>query len=213
MNLTPWIVGILGVMALALVGGIAYLEVRPLVDARRAQLEAAPEETTRIYTGGRRQPSDSSTHAARLLISLILMLVAYWEWGNFRYSGEWLRAQGVILDAYLETQPDGRARGVVWFSYQVGDRTFTSAWMDGEGGALEHIDEPAVFAESYPTGQTLTVWYHPMLPKYPSLARVTLWYVVLALACGSFLMVTSSLSLLAARKLRIANQHIEGIST
>jgi hypothetical protein len=212
MNLTPWIVGILGLMALALVGGIAYLEVRPLVDARRRKIEAAPEETTRIYTGSRRQIADSSTHAARLLMSLMLMLIAYWEWGNFHYGGEWLRVQGIILDAHMESETGGRTRGVVWFSYQVGDRVFTSAWMDGAGGALDSVDDPQVFMDTYQAGQPLTVWYHPMLPNFPSLARVTLWYIVLALACGSFIVVTSSLSLLASRKLRLANQHIEGVS-
>lgn len=203
--MAAWIVGILGVMGLALVGGIAYLEVRPILDARRGRLEHALDETTRTYSGPRRSEGDSSSHAARLLLGSVLVLIGYWEWSNCGFGGEWRIAEGTILDAHIESEPDGsQQRGVIWFSYNVGGRDFTSTWVDGKGDVLTHIDDEAKFVAAYPTGQRIPVWYHPMLPHFPSLGRVTLWYVVLALAMGAFLVVTSGLSLVAMRKWKTA---------
>lgn len=208
MNLAILFVSFLSVAALVIVGGAAFFEMRPVIasyrEERRRKRMMYADETMRVYTTvrfARARQGDHTGAIASLLFSLFLLTLGAWEWSRFDYGSEWHTVEGSITDARPETTSAGDAarRAVIEYRYTVGDRSFTGYWIDTPD-ALVDLAGGDDFATRFQTGAPVTIWYHPLMPTFPSLSRVTLWYVVLALGSGGFLLVSSCLTLIFARR-------------
>jgi len=208
MSLAIVLVSLLSLSALAIVGGAAYVEMRPVIttyrQTRRQRHIVYADETMRVYTTvrfARARQGDHTGAIASLLLSLLLLALGAWEWNRFDYRGEWRTVEGTITAARPKPDPAGNAssRATIEFRYAVGDQSFTSHWIDSQEALLAMTEANTDFDSRFRTGEPITVWYHPLLPTYPSIGRVTLWYVVLALGSGGFLLVSSVLTLLFAR--------------
>ena len=205
MGLTIIIVALLGLLALAIVGAAAFVEVRPVVQAyrrRRRLRPPVPEDTLQIPVPRRaRHAHDTGASGAVVsaLLGLGLFAFGVWEWSRFGFGGEWLTTEGTALDARLEaTGPDSASlRAVLEYRYVVGGQAFVARWADAEQTLLTGFVEPDELMALYRRGDPITVWYHPLLPNFPSLSRVSLWYVALFFALGAFLIVRALAALLA----------------
>ena len=211
MSLAIVLVSLLSLAALAIVGGAAYVEMRPVIatyrETRRQKRLLYADETMRIYTPvrfARARQGDHTGAIASLLLSLLLLALGMWEWSRFDYGGEWRTVEGTITAARPEPDAAGNAspRARIEFRYTVGGQSFRSHWIDREDALLAFTESGADFASRFRPGAPLTVWYHPLLPTYPSIGRVTLWYVVLALGSGGFLLLSSLLTLVFARSVQ-----------
>lgn len=208
MSLAIVLVSLLSLVALAIVAGAAYVEMRPVIDTyretRRQRQMRYTDETMRIYTPARFTRARQGDHTgaiASLLLSLLLLVLGLWEWDRFDYGAEWRVVEGAITAARPERDATGSAsaRSRIEFRYTVGDQSFSSYWIDSPEALLAFTEADGDFETRFRPGAPITVWYHPLLPTYPSIGRVTLWYVVLALGSGGFLLVSSALTLLFAR--------------
>ena len=116
----------------------------------------------------------------------LLPILVLWSRGDVEH------AQGRILDSRFDpTTMNGEMHEQIQFRYTVDDTQFTSPWIEQDSGPFN----PTEFILRHQPGQPLTVWYHPLLPSYPSLSRVTLWYPVAALLLGGLLMLAGLISL------------------
>lgn len=213
MSLAIVLVSLLSLAALAIVGGAAFVELRPVIttyrETRRQRRARYADETMRIYTPvrfTRARQGDHTGAIASLLLSLLLLAAGLWEWGRFDYGGEWRTVEGTITAARPEPDASGNAsaRARIEFRYTIGAQGFTSHWIDSREALLTFTEASTDFETRFRPGAPITVWYHPLLPTYPSIGRVTLWYVVLALGSGGFLLVSSVLTLLFARNMQQA---------
>lgn len=207
MSLAIAFVSLLSIAALLIVGSAAYVEMRPVIrnyrDERRRKRMMYADETMRVYTTvrfARARQGDNTGAIASLLLSLLLIALGVWEWGRFDYGGEWHSVEGTITAVRSETKTTtARPRTRVEYRYTVGEQTFTGYWVDTPE-ALLAMTGGDDFDRRIQTSAPITVWYHPLMPTYPSLSRVTLWYVVVAIGSGSFLLISSILTLIFARR-------------
>ena len=214
MSLAIVLVSLLSLAALVIVGGAAYVEMRPVISSyrqtRRQQRMLYADETMRVYTTvrfARARRGDHTGAIASLLLSVLLLALGMWEWGRFDYGGEWPTVEGTITAASPQPGSAGKtsAKRVIEFRYAVGGQSsFSSHWIDSEEALLALTDAGPDFDSRFYPGAPITVWYHPLLPTFPSIGRVTLWYVVVALGSGGFLLVSSALTLLFARRVQAA---------
>ncbi len=205
MAITIVIVALIGLVALAVIGVIVFLEVRPLLEEMlREAFRPSPGRTRaarempiplhmRAQLAKTRRRRDASGVIATLLMGMALLAVGFWEWSNFSFRGEWLSTEGSIVESQPEppAPESGNSRALIRYTYRIGDDLFTGTWIDEARQTT-----PGALAVRYLPGQPLTVWYHPLLPTFPSLGRVTLWYVALAFAAGVFLLLTSAVRLM-----------------
>lgn len=212
MSLTIGIVGLLSLIALFVVGAAAFVEVRPVVTAHRARRRRlpAPEDTLRVYPPARyARPRESRMAGATvsLLLGLALVAAGAWEWSHFGFQTAWPATEGAILDAWTEpAQPESAGpRAVVQYRYVVGEQAFVGQWAESQQTLLTgFIDGDALLA-LYRRGEPITVWYHPLLPNFPSLGQVSLWYVAVIFSLGGLLVARALASLLARLRVLALN--------
>jgi hypothetical protein len=208
MSLAIAFVSLLSILALLVVGGAAYFEMRPVIrtyrDERRRKRMLYADETMRVYTTvrfSRARQGDNTGAIASLLLSVLLIALGAWEWSRFDFGGEWHSVEGSITAARPEVKAANadRPRTIIEYRYSVGAQSFTGYWIDTPD-ALLALAGGEDFERRFQVGAPVTVWYHPLMPTYPSLGRVTLWYVVVAIGSGCFLLLSSSLTLIFARR-------------
>lgn len=210
MSLAIAFVSIFGLVALVVVGGAAYVEMRPMIqqyrESRRHKRMLYADETMRVYTTvrfARARQGDRTGALASLFLSLLLLGFGTWEWSRFDYRGEWHTVQGQITSVVVKPDASNSTpQSIVEFRYTVGSQSFSSHWIDTPEALMTMTGATADFERHFRAGEAITVWYHPLLPTFPSLGRVTLWYVVVALGSGCFLLLSSGLTLLFARRVR-----------
>jgi hypothetical protein len=197
-----WIVGSIGLLALLLVGAAAVVEVRPILRERkqkREEIAAWHLEATQLYIGARlahthARSSSSSGLIVGMILGMLLMMFGGWEWSKFDFKGEWPEVRGLVLDTrYEPSQSSDEPIAVIQFAYSIYGVDYTDVWI-----ANAESDFLTGGNVHYQTGDLISVWYHPDFPSFPTLGRVTLWYVVLILAAGGYLLLRSSLALLGS---------------
>lgn len=208
MTLAIVFVSFLSIAALLVVGAAAFVEMRPVIRTYRAERRhkraVYADETMRVYTTvrfARARQGDHTGAIASLLLSLLLLAAGLWEWGRFDYGTQWDVVEGVVTSTKAEMTRQATSRMLVEFRYTVGDQSFTGYWIDTPGALLAMAGGDD-FATRFQQGAPLSVWVHPLMPMYPSLNRVTLWYVVIVLGSGAFLLLSSVLTLIFARRPR-----------
>jgi hypothetical protein len=210
MSLAIAFVSIFSLIALVVVGGAAYVEMRPMIQqyrqAQRHKRMLYADETMRVYTTvrfARARQGDHTGALASLFLSVLLLGFGTWEWSRFDYGGEWHTVQGQITSTVVKPDASSNTpQAIIEFRYTVGSQSFSSHWIDTPEALLAMTGVSADFEHYFRPGAPITVWYHPLLPTFPSLGRVTLWYVVVALGSGGFLLLSSGLTLLFARRVR-----------
>lgn len=211
MSLAIVVVGFLSLTALGVVGAAAFVELRPVVRQYRAERRHKrrqyADETLRVYTTvrfARARQGDNTGAIASLLLGVLLLALGAWEWSRFDYGSAWHTVEGTVIAARAETSSEStRAQMLVEYRYDVGGQRFTAYWIDTPDALLVLVGG-GDFETRFQPGAALTVWVHPLMPTFPSLGRVTLWYVVIVVGSGGFLLLSSGLTLAFARRPRRA---------
>lgn len=201
MGLFVGIIALAALVTFSVLGFFALREFRAIQNARPQTAYQTPRRPEPAVPIKRRtdtalpirrlRRSQKGGFVGTLILSGVLVVAGLWEWSNFGFRGEWTTVQGTILDAQFPPTTGDEVRAQIQFRYTVNDKQFTSPWVEQASGTFN----PSEFVAQHQPGQRLTIWYHPLLPSYPSLSRVTLWYPVAALVLGGLLMLAGLISL------------------